>query len=160
MLIPDINRHPGEGWPMFWSAIDALDVGAIFSLPLKSGAATVGVVDLYRSTPGILTAADLEAGMTLAVAISDQALQFAAASASYTAEAEIAFAPAMRRETHQATGMIFTQLGVSMAEAFALLQARAFAEGRPIAEVALNVVQRKLDFRDPGEYPHPEVSNP
>nr|WP_255525965.1 ANTAR domain-containing protein [Frigoribacterium sp. CG_9.8] len=66
----------------------------------------------------------------------------------------------MRRETHQATGMIFTQLGVSMAEAFALLQARAFAEGRPIAEVALNVVQRKLDFRDPGEYPHPEVSNP
>lgn len=152
MLVPDVHHDDATMWPVFASAIAGLDVRALFALPLKMGAVTVGVVDLYRSTPGPLRPPDLASGMVLAQSISAQALRHAVVSASEEAEAETSLAPAMRREIHQATGMIFSQLGVSATEAFTRLQARAFAEGRPLAEVALDVVRRRLDFRDPDEY--------
>jgi len=151
-LVSDVDEIDATMWPMFRSAIAGLDVGAIFALPLKMGAVTVGVVDLYRSTPGPLRPPDLSAGMDLAQSLSSQALRHAVVSADDDAGAETSLSPAMRREIHQATGMIFVQLGVSATEAFTRLQARAFADGRPLAEVALDVVQRKLDFSDPDEY--------
>jgi hypothetical protein len=109
------------------------------------GAVTVGVVDLYRSTPGALRDDEVSAGLSLAEEISEQALLQAIASASVSG-AESAMTPAMRREIHQATGMILIQLNVSATEAFTRLQARAFADSRSVAEVAHDVVQRSLSF--------------
>jgi hypothetical protein len=51
-----------------------------------------------------------------------------------------------RAQVHQAAGMISVQLGVSLAEALVRLRARAFAEDRLIAEVAADVVARRLRF--------------
>jgi hypothetical protein len=42
--------------------------------------------------------------------------------------------------------MISVQLGVSLAEALVRLRAHAYAEGRLIAEVAADVVARRLRF--------------
>lgn len=53
-----------------------------------------------------------------------------------------------RAEVHQATGMVSVQLGVSLAEALVRLRARAYADGRPIAQVAADVVGRRLRFED------------
>jgi ANTAR domain/GAF domain len=152
VLVSDVRRANSSTWPMLRSAIIGLDVGAIFAIPLTMGAVTVGAVDLYRSTPGPLQPTDLAAGVALAESISAEALRYAIESAEENAERETSMAPAMRREVHQATGIIFVQLGISASEAFARLQARAFADGRPLADVALDVVQRKLDFRDTDEY--------
>ena len=57
-------------------------------------------------------------------------------------------APALRREVHQATGMILAQLDISATEAFIRLRAHAFATGRSVQEVAHDVVTRMLDFRE------------
>jgi hypothetical protein len=51
-----------------------------------------------------------------------------------------------RPEIHQATGMISVQLGVGIAEAFSRLRARAFAQGRPLSELAADVVARRRRF--------------
>jgi hypothetical protein len=51
-----------------------------------------------------------------------------------------------RPEIHQATGMISVQLGVGIAEALSRLRARAFAEGRPLSELAADVVTRRRRF--------------
>jgi len=53
---------------------------------------------------------------------------------------------AYRAQVHQATGMISVQLGVSPAEALAHLRAHAYADGRLLAEVAADVVARRLRF--------------
>jgi hypothetical protein len=45
--------------------------------------------------------------------------------------------------------MISAQLGVSLAEALVRLRAYAYAEDRLIAEVAADVVARRLHFGDP-----------
>jgi hypothetical protein len=49
-------------------------------------------------------------------------------------------------QLHQATGMISAQPDVAMDDAFARLRARAFADQRPLAELAADVVYRRLRF--------------
>jgi AmiR/NasT family two-component response regulator len=52
---------------------------------------------------------------------------------------------------HHATGMVAAQLGVGMADAFAHLRARAFAEQVPLSGLAADVVARRRRFdRDGG----------
>ena len=51
-----------------------------------------------------------------------------------------------RAEVHQATGVVSVQAGVSLAEALVLLRARAFAEERPIGELARDVLDGVVDF--------------
>jgi hypothetical protein len=146
VFVPDTRALVTARWPMFGSAIANLPVGAVFALPMRMGAVTVGVVDLYRSTPGELRGPDVGAALSLASSIAEQALRYAVVSADDDAGVETVMAPAMRREIHQATGMIFIQLGVSATEAFTRLQARAFADGRPVADIAHDVVNRSLAF--------------
>jgi hypothetical protein len=54
--------------------------------------------------------------------------------------------PVFRAEISQAQGMIMIQLGVTIAEALVRLRAFAYAEGRPLADVARDIVARKLHF--------------
>jgi ANTAR domain len=51
-----------------------------------------------------------------------------------------------RAEVHQATGMVSVQAEVGLAEALVLLRARAFAEGRPLGDVARDVLAGAVDF--------------
>ncbi len=49
-------------------------------------------------------------------------------------------------QVHQATGMVQVQLDASTEEALLVLRARAFAGDRALADVASEVVQRRLRF--------------
>ena len=54
------------------------------------------------------------------------------------------------RVVHQATGMVAAQMGVSVAEAYVRLRARAFAEGQPLGALARAVVGRRMRFTEDG----------
>jgi AmiR/NasT family two-component response regulator len=47
-------------------------------------------------------------------------------------------------EVYQAQGMVMVDLGVSLADALVRLRAYAFVEGRPVAEVARDVVAGRV----------------
>jgi hypothetical protein len=51
-----------------------------------------------------------------------------------------------RTVIHQATGMIAAQLDDTIANALARLRAAAFASGRPMYEIAQDVVERRVRF--------------
>ncbi len=53
-----------------------------------------------------------------------------------------------RAEVHQATGMISVQLDVTQAVALIRLRAYAFSQHRPLADVAADVVARRVRFGD------------
>jgi hypothetical protein len=53
-----------------------------------------------------------------------------------------------RAEVHQATGVVSVQAGVSLAEAFVLLRARAYADQRPVADVARDVLAGRVDLAE------------
>ncbi|MFF1674722.1 ANTAR domain-containing protein [Streptomyces sp. NPDC058256] len=53
---------------------------------------------------------------------------------------------AYRAEIDQATGMLTVQLGVGIEEAFVRLRAHAYAHERRLADVAADLVARRLRF--------------
>jgi hypothetical protein len=57
------------------------------------------------------------------------------------------------REIHQASGMVAAQLRIPVRDAYARLQAHAFAHGSTLAEVAVDVVARRLQFNPASEVP-------
>jgi GAF domain-containing protein len=148
VISADLANDPHPDWPIFAAECAALEVGALFAFPVRMGAVTVGVVDLYRTLPGDLEATDLSRARSLARTVAAPAVQAAIRSANDETTAEVRGDPAIRREVHQAVGMILIQLETTATEAFSLLRAHAFAAGRSVDEVARDVVARRLDFSD------------
>ena len=148
VLVPSLRDDEVGRWPTF--TIGALELGvlALFAFPMFVGAATVGVVGLSSTTRGPLDARHLTTAARLTRSITRRSVQWALDEARDNLTAEVPAAPAMRREVHQATGMILAQLDVTATEAFARLRAHAFATSRTVEEVAHSVVTRELDFRD------------
>ena len=147
VLIEDTTSPEFTEFPGFASAIADLSVRAIFALPMAIGAVIVGVVSLYRTTPGPLVAIELEIARALTDRTGTRAVRRALAGAADEASSSVS-TPALRREVHQATGMILVQLDTTATDAFVRLRAHAFATGRAIQAVAHDVVTRVLDFRD------------
>jgi hypothetical protein len=148
VMSPDLAKGDHQDWPMFASAVADLGVAALFAFPLTMGEVIVGVVDLYRDEPGPLAPDDVAQASSLARMVVGPAVSVAIRSAGDQAVPEIQGAPAIRREVHQAIGMILIQRDTTATEAFSLLRARAFASDRSVQDVARDVVARRLDFTD------------
>lgn len=145
VLVPDLVAQAST-WSVFGTAALELGIGALFAFPLAMGAVTVGVVDLYRTAPGPLDDRAVETARSLAGSTAGDVLRIAARAASEDAPIRSAMAPEMRREVHQATGMIVVQLQQSATEAFSRLQGHAFSTGQTVESVAHQVVARRLTF--------------
>ncbi|WP_240977291.1 GAF and ANTAR domain-containing protein [Planctomonas sp. JC2975] len=144
--VTDLDSAQSDAWPMFASAALGIGVHAVIALPLKLGATTIGVVDLNRRLAGPFGSEALETAETLTRRTALASARFAAETAREDVVEESDTAPALRREVHQAIGMIVVQLNTTATEAFARLRAHAFASGRTVQAVALDVVNRQLDF--------------
>jgi len=124
-------------WPAFAPAAVELGVSALFALPLRIGGMRLGVLSLHRGAPGELERARLADVLVLADA--------ACAVILDTPIDDFGFPM-----VHQATGMLIEQLGVSASVALARLRAHAYANDRPLREVAADVVARRLRFHRDG----------
>ena len=146
VLQPDFARTAPQRWPVF--SVGALEAGvrALFAFPLRVGAIRLGVLDLYRNRIGPLSADDLTEALSFADAAT---LVLLDAQAGYPVLVPI---PVLddRAEVHQATGVVSVQAGVGLAEALVLLRARAFADQRPIGDLARDVLAGTADFRNVG----------
>jgi hypothetical protein len=138
----------GGRWPVFSTQAAELGVLAEFSLPLQLGAAPVGVLDVSREQPGMLSNEHLADALTAADIVTDAVLMMQ--SATHGSELASLLEPAGtdRMVVHQATGMVSAQLDVSIPDALATLRATAFRSARSIYEVATDVVDRRINFRD------------
>jgi hypothetical protein len=146
VLCPDLAAEGSSRWPIFGAAALEIGMGAVFAFPMKMGAVSVGVVDLYSAEPRQLDEEQILLASSMAGRAAAPAARFATHSANSAVAAEQELAPALRREVHQATGMVQAQLDVSATDAFARLRAYAYTSGRPLADIARDVVGRHLDF--------------
>jgi diguanylate cyclase (GGDEF)-like protein len=62
--VPDLRLE--NRFPLFTQAALNTGMGAVFAFPLRRGANRLGVLELYRDSPGLLESHDLEAAQTLA----------------------------------------------------------------------------------------------
>jgi hypothetical protein len=129
-------------WPEFTAAARrAMGEVTVHAMPMRPGGEVIGVLSLYR-VPGPSYTQPLEGAQFLADAV----------GAALLSETPLADPPgddgpwATRAEIHQATGMVTAQLGLHPEDALAILRAHAFAHDTSLADIARQVVTRRLDF--------------
>jgi hypothetical protein len=150
VLASDLDEKEwARRWPGFTPEALRLGARAAFAFPLLIGAIRAGAMGLYRSSPGPLPGARLGDALILAdaatVLLLDGAHQSAGDAASEAGtDGQSPGLAGHRAEIDQATGMLTGQLGVSAGEAFARLRAYAYAQDRRLADVASDIVARRL----------------
>jgi hypothetical protein len=146
VLEADLGAVPAQRWPAFTPAALELGVRAVFAAPLQVGVIRLGVVLAHRDAPGMMSSAALAdllvfasaaTGALLGPLSDDPKPQWVSIQTS-----------GYRAEVHQATGMISVQLDVTQAVALMRLRAYAFSHQRPLADVAADVVARRMRFDD------------
>lgn len=140
-----------SAWPVFGPAAWHEGARALYSFPLYLGPLAVGVIDLYSREAGdpwheALVGKGLELASEAAAPAVELATRFAAAEAPLNA-----VVAEMRREVHQATGMVLVQLDTTVDTAMSRLRAYAFASGKGLDSVAADVVAGRLDFSELGD---------
>jgi hypothetical protein len=144
VLEPDLAT--ASRWPAF--APEAITAGAssVFGLPLQVGAARFGALTLHRDRPGPLGPGTLADAIIIAEVASEVTLRLQAQVPPGSLHQVVEDLFAQRTVVYQATGMILVQLDVGTEDALVALRARAYADGRPVGEVAADVVARRLRF--------------
>jgi hypothetical protein len=148
VFLPDLAMEDANRWPTFAAAALAVGMHAEFSLPLTVGAGGIGTLDLCRDRPGMLSEEHL-ADALISADIARDAVLYQQYTAGGTSLEELLHTGGTDRIViHQATGMIAAQINDTTSNALARLRAAAFAAGRPMHEIAQDVVERRMRFDD------------
>ena len=132
-------------WPAFTPAALQTSARSAFGYPLLIADARFGALNLYRTRAASLTDDQHQDAIALAHVAIHAVLTSLASGHEDLAVAGIDLGSG-ELTVHQATGMIAVQLSVSVADALARLRAHAFANDRPLGEVARDVVERRVRF--------------
>jgi hypothetical protein len=145
VLVPDLGSAR-DRWPAFAPAATELGVRAEFSLPLQLGASGLGTLDLSRDEPGLLDDDEFADALAAADIATDVLLNVQGSDGTAGLVRLLQAAGEDRLVVHQASGVLSVLLDVTTSDALARLRAHAFRTGRPINEIATDVVNRRVMF--------------
>ena len=143
VLEPNLDASADDRWGAFAPA--AVDAGylAVFGFPLRIGVAKFGALDLYQEQRGDLGRDQLTDAISMSELVTRAVIAVQADADSGALAADLDGSD-LRAQVHQAAGMIARQLDLPVGDALVRLRAHAYAEGRSINDVALDVVERRL----------------
>ena len=148
VLEPDLANPAVTRWVAFTPPAVEAGARAVFGFPLQVGSVRLGALNLYCTTSGDLSE-DQHADALVMADVAAQALLIMQANAPPGAlAAELEAGSNFQHVVHQASGMVAAQLEVNVAQALIRLRGHAFGHGRPLAEVAQDVVARRLRFTE------------
>ena len=146
VLEPDLDHPVRARWLAFTPpAVDA-GVRAVFGFPLQVGVVRLGALNLYRDRTGPLSDEQHADALVMAGVAARAVLLMQAHAPAGALGEELEEGGNWRFAVHQASGMVAAQLGVGIAEAMVRLRAHAFRADRLLADVADDVVSRRLRF--------------
>jgi hypothetical protein len=141
---PDLALPHHPRWPSFAPPALSAGAAALFSFPLHVGDVRLGALTVHQGRSGALSAEQHADALTMASVMVCAILAHQAGAPPGALADELAVLETSKAEVHQACGMVSVQLAVSLADAAVRLRAHAYAEERPLAEVARDVVERRL----------------
>jgi hypothetical protein len=136
-------------WPAFCPPAIGGGARAVFGFPVRIGAVRLGALNLYRDQPGTLSDDQHADALVMADVAARAILSLQAGAPPGGFAAELEAGADFHLVVHQAAGMVSVQLDVNVTVALLRLRAHAFATETPLAEVAQDVVDRRLRFAGP-----------
>src|SRR5580700_5452679 len=141
---PDLAQPASRRWHAFTPPALEAGVRAIFGFPLRVGTVRLGALNLYRDRPSPLTADQHADALVIADLTARWVLEAQAGAPSDTLAAELEVGADFHFAVHNAAGMVSVQLAISVTEALIRLRAYAFSNNRLLADVAQDVIARRL----------------
>ena len=139
VLVPDLTVDGPVRWPVYAPSIMEAGFRAVFAFPLQVGSARMGVLDLFRVGPGILSVAELVRTLALA----EEAIAILLDGEARGGRESATTGPA---ELFQAQGMAMVQLDSTLADAMARIRAYAYVHNRRLSDVAREILAHELRF--------------
>ncbi|MGE0727330.1 MAG: ANTAR domain-containing protein [Acidimicrobiia bacterium] len=149
VLEPDLANPRVPRWVAFTPAVLAAGAGAVFGFPLQVGAARLGALNLYNDRAGELQPQQHADALIMAAIAAESLLLMQAGAKSGELAAELETGANLHAVVHQATGMVSAQLGIYTTQALIRLRGHAFGHGRPLVDIASDIVERRLRFPTP-----------
>ena len=144
---PDLADPVTRRWPAFTPPALQAGVRAVFGFPLRVGTAHLGALNLYRDRPGPLTGDQHADALVVADVAARWVLEAQAGAPPDTVAEELEAGADFHFAVHNAAGIVSVQEGISVTEALIRLRAFAFGSDRLLAEVAQDVIARRLQMR-------------
>lgn len=146
VLEPDLAHPASPRWLAFTGA--AIDAGAraVFGFPIAIGSVRVGALSLDAEHPGGLSDDQHADALVSARIAAEAVLAMQAKGEADLLVAELEDGSNFQYVVHQAAGMVSAQLDVTVTEALLRLRAHAFDGQRLLADVATDVVSRRVRF--------------
>jgi len=141
---PDLADPVTRRWIAF--APPALEAGvrAVFGFPLRVGTVRLGAIDLYRDRSGPLSDDQHADALVMADVTARWVLEAQAGASPGAVAGELEIGSDFHFAVHNAAGMVSVQAGISVTEALIRLRAFAFSQDRLLADVAQDVIDRRL----------------
>jgi transcriptional regulator with GAF, ATPase, and Fis domain len=131
-----------ERWPRFAEAAQATGFVSVHALPLRLRATVIGALNLFCSTPGTLSHADVRAGQALADVATIGILAQRSLHQAELLATQLQQALNSRVIIEQAKGVLAERRGITLDEAFEALRAHARNNNLRLSDLARDVAQR------------------
>jgi hypothetical protein len=141
---PDLADPVAGRWPAFTPSALRAGVRAVFGFPLRVGGVHLGALNLYRELPGPLTSDQQADALVMADVAARWVLDVQAGAPLDTVAGELEAGADFHFAVHNAAGIVSVQEGISVSEALIQLRAFAFSSDRMLADVAQDVIGRRL----------------
>jgi hypothetical protein len=141
---PNLADPVARRWPAFTPSALRAGVRAVFGFPLRAGTVRLGALNLYRELPGPLTGDQHADALVVAEVAARWVLETQAGAPPETIAMELELSADFHFTVHNAAGIVSVQEEISVAEALIRLRALAFSSDRLLADVARDVIDRRL----------------
>lgn len=143
VMVADISAEISR-WPGF-GALAALEgFNSVFAVPLRLRKTTIGTLNLFRMASSTLDDYEARAAQAMADVATIGILHERTLRASDAAREQLEHALQSRVTIEQAKGVVAFMSSISVEDAFDLLRKHARRTRRPLADVARDVVERRL----------------
>ncbi|HEX3090721.1 MAG TPA: GAF domain-containing protein [Ilumatobacteraceae bacterium] len=143
---PDLHSQGIPRWPAYTAPALEAGVRAVFGYPLRVGGVRLGAMDLHSRRAGWLKDEQHRDALMLADVVARAILLVQARARPAQVAQELWTSSDYQSIVNQASGMAAVQLGVGVGAALVRMRVYAFGISRPFAEVAEDIVARRLRF--------------